>query len=130
MDITEKGCVDLNISARVIGRNMKQTRISLGFTQEKAAELLNIFVQNYGRFERGERFPTLPQLALIAEAFNTSMETLLSGSSFRIFSSSIRSDDHFNTVISFLSAGCSSSAKALMLDVCQLIAARDKHIGM
>ena len=118
------------ISGRVIGRNLKKTRLSLGLTQEKAAELMNLSTLHYGRIERGERFPSLTQLALFAEIFDTSIDTLLSGSSSRLLSASPKKREHLGDVINFLAAGCSEQAKALMIDVCQLVASRDKHIRL
>jgi len=69
----------MNISLRIIGQNIKAARKANHFTQEQLAELLDISVLHYGRLERGERRPSIDQLARIAGILNTSIEALLRG---------------------------------------------------
>ena len=69
----------MKISYRLIGQNIKSARKANGFTQEQIAEHLDISAIHYGRIERGERRPSINQLAKIADNLNTSIETLLYG---------------------------------------------------
>ena len=69
----------MKISLRIIGHNIKTARKANHFTQEQLAELLDISVLHYGRLERGERRPSIDQLAKAADVLNTSIEALLHG---------------------------------------------------
>lgn len=69
----------MKISFRIIGQNIKSARKANYFTQEQIAEQLDISVLHYGRLERGERRPSIDQLAKIADTLNTSIEALLHG---------------------------------------------------
>jgi len=69
----------MKISFRIIGQNIKASRKTAHFTQEQIAEHLGISVLHYGRLERGERRPSIDQLAMISDILGTSIETLLHG---------------------------------------------------
>ena len=69
----------MKISFRIIGQNIKASRLAVCLTQEQLAERLDISVIHYGRMERGEHRPSIEQLAKIADALNTSIEALLHG---------------------------------------------------
>ena len=116
----------MSISYTVIGRNIQRKRKLAGFTQEQFAERIGISVLHYGRLERGERSVSLVQLSTIAELLNTSVEDLLWGSTNFLPKEMKRNKSNLGLIIQFLSAGCSEKACALMIDVCQVIAARDK----
>lgn len=69
----------MNISFAIIGQNIRRARKSAHLTQEQAAELIELSTLQYGRIERGEKQPSLTQLARIGTALHTPMETLLAG---------------------------------------------------
>jgi len=69
----------MSISIRIIGQNIKTARKAKLLTQEQLAELLDISVIHYGRLERGERRPSIDQLAKLAYHLDTSIESLLEG---------------------------------------------------
>lgn len=69
----------MNISLKIIGQNIKRFRKASGLTQEQTAEQIGISLIHYGRIERGERQPSIKQLASIAAVFHTSIEALLQG---------------------------------------------------
>lgn len=69
----------MNISFRIIGQNVRRFRKAAHLTQAQAAERLNLSLLHYGRLERGERQPSLKQLAAISDMLNTSLESLLKG---------------------------------------------------
>ena len=119
----------MNVSFKVIGRNLRQIRLNNKLTQEQAAEILNISLLHYGRLERGERAVSLVQLARIAELLNTSIEALMFGASDYFYSSSRISQPNLGTAINSLAAGCSDSTQTLMFNICQVIAAQDKSMS-
>ncbi|MDY0002810.1 MAG: helix-turn-helix transcriptional regulator [Polyangia bacterium] len=47
---------------QTIGANLRQAREALGWTQELAAERVDIAVESYARIERGLSFPSFPTL--------------------------------------------------------------------
>ena len=116
------------ISSKVIGRNIRLARLRAKATQEEAAALLNISTIHYGRLERGVRFPSLSMLANVAVLFNASLEELLCGSTDYLYAPRSETKARMLSAIDLLSAGCSDSSRALMLDICQLIARHDKYL--
>ena len=115
------------VSFKVIGKNIREQRISQGISQETAAELLGISTLSYGRYERGERRIPLSRLIHLSILYNVSLEQLLSGSTTVLWSSKSVDKNDLGSIISLLSAGCSDSACSLMLDICQTIAVHDKQ---
>lgn len=63
--------------ARKIGNAARGARKALSLTQEDAAERIGISLEFYGRIERGGTLPSVPTLLLMAEALDTSTDTLL-----------------------------------------------------
>ena len=59
------------------GAKIKEKRLSLGLTQEKAAERLNINESYYSRIERGDRSFSVGLLLSIANFYNLSLDYLL-----------------------------------------------------
>jgi transcriptional regulator with XRE-family HTH domain len=64
---------------RVLGRNIRQTRLNAGLTQECLAELANVHVQTIGAIERGD-FPfAVTTFARLSQFLETSPNRLLDG---------------------------------------------------
>lgn len=74
----------MKVSCRIIGQNIRSFRKAANLTQEQTAELIGISLLHYGRLERGERQPSIKQLAKIATILNTSIEALLKGCCFDV----------------------------------------------
>ena len=53
-----------------MGENIAKRRMELGFTQEKAAELIGVSRQSYSRIERGKTRLVSKKLSKIADAFH------------------------------------------------------------
>lgn len=51
---------------KILGKNLKQERISRKLSQEKFAEVLDIHTNYYSSLERGERNPTLNLVGKLA----------------------------------------------------------------
>ena len=51
---------------KLLGKNVRQYRETIGFTQEKIAEIAGISLTYYGSVERGEKWPSSETLAGIA----------------------------------------------------------------
>ena len=115
----------MTISYKAIGRNIRRARLQANLTQEQLAEKIHLSALHLGRLERGERRTSLDQLGNICDTLHISMNDLLSGA----FPSASYTPVHHGLgfIIQFLAAGCSEHAKGLMLDICQLIAERDKY---
>ena len=60
-----------------IGENIKQFRLKKELTQEKLAEFLGVTFQSVSRWERGESYPDITMLPLIASFFNVTIDELL-----------------------------------------------------
>lgn len=88
------------INADVLGKDIAQRRVSLGYTQDFVAEYLGIGVEAVSRLERGVVLPSLVRLAGLAELFQCRMVDLLGQSSTR------PSDQvsHFNRMLESLCA--------------------------
>jgi transcriptional regulator with XRE-family HTH domain len=63
--------------AKTIGNAARNARAALSLTQEDAAELIGISLEFYARIERGGTLPSVPTLARMAEALQTSADALL-----------------------------------------------------
>ncbi|WP_126992227.1 helix-turn-helix domain-containing protein [Thermosipho globiformans] len=59
------------------GQKLKMLRNSLGISQKKLADQLNVRHTTISRIEKGEREPSLQLLNLIADFFNVSVDYLL-----------------------------------------------------
>ena len=62
----------------ILASNVKLYRKSLGLTQEKLAEMINISYNYVALIETGRRFPSLPMLERIADALQKDTLELLS----------------------------------------------------
>ena len=60
-----------------IGENMKELRRGLGVTQEQLASYLGVTSQAISKWERGECYPDISLLPMIAVYFNVSVDDLL-----------------------------------------------------
>ncbi len=63
--------------AKTVGQRIRNYRISLGFSQEKLAELSGCHPTYIGQLERGEKNATLESIARISSALNISLSKLL-----------------------------------------------------
>lgn len=66
---------------KVLGKRIREERQRVGLTQEQIAEYIDVSTTYIGFIERGERSVTLEKLALLAECFHVSVDSLLSESS-------------------------------------------------
>lgn len=60
-----------------IGRRIRKARKELGFTQERLAEKVDLSTPHMSHIESGKTKVSLPSLILIANALNTTVDTLL-----------------------------------------------------
>ncbi len=60
--------------------NLKHLRIQNGMTQEELAQKIGKDYSTIGKWELGQRSPTMIDVVKISELFNISLETLISGS--------------------------------------------------
>ena len=115
------------VSYTAIGRNIRTARNKERLTQAQMAELLGMSTLHYGRLERGNRAISLDQLAAVADVLHISIFDLLNGMADNAVLTPPQVHNRgIGTIVDYLSAGCSDDAQALMLDVCTLIARRDK----
>jgi transcriptional regulator with XRE-family HTH domain len=66
---------------KILGANIREARVRLGFTQEQMAEMIEISPEVYGRMERGRIFPRVERLVDICEKLGVSADQLLGLSS-------------------------------------------------
>ena len=62
---------------KILGKRIKEERIRIGLTQEQLAEYLDVSTTYVGFIERGERSVTLEKLALLAQCFHVTIDSLL-----------------------------------------------------
>ena len=62
--------------AKVLGQRIRNYRTSLGFSQEKLAELCGCHHTYIGQLERGEKNATIESIEKISAALNISLSTL------------------------------------------------------
>ncbi len=66
---------------KLLGRNIKERRNQLGWTQATLAELVRVDVETISRVERGAIVPSVLKLELIADVLGLPMAELLRSSS-------------------------------------------------
>ncbi len=57
--------------------NLVRLRKKMGITQREAAELLDCSILSYGKYERGEREPSIDMLKKMAKLFNVNVDYLI-----------------------------------------------------
>lgn len=62
---------------KVLGKRIREERIRIGLTQEQVAEYIDVSTTYIGFIERGERSVTLEKLALLAQCFHVTIDSLL-----------------------------------------------------
>ena len=63
--------------AQIFGARLREARVACGFTQEHAAELIDISCEFYCRMERGKALPSVPTFGRIVVCLNVSPGLLL-----------------------------------------------------
>lgn len=61
---------------KLLGKRIKELRKSVGLTQEKLAEMINIETTSLSGIESGRHFPSLPTIEKISKHLNVEMKTL------------------------------------------------------
>ena len=61
----------------IFSERLKQLRLSKNLKQSDIAEILNISVRSYRRYEINENLPTFEKLIIIADYFNVSIDYLV-----------------------------------------------------
>lgn len=61
---------------------LRATRISLGFTQQKTADAIGVYLRHYQKYESGEVEPDLNRLIELANFFNVPTDFLLERDSY------------------------------------------------
>lgn len=118
------------VSYKTIGRNIRRVRVAAHLTQEQMAEKLKMSQLHFGRLERGERPASIEQIAHIALALNTSLDTLLENCTLDpnlLGRASVDSDaQSFADAVAHLGKACSPRARKLMLTLCMAVAEQDR----
>lgn len=65
--------------AAIIGSNARAARLALRLTQKQVANRVGVSSEFYGRIDRGHAMPSVPTLAQMADALETSVDALLRG---------------------------------------------------
>ena len=66
-----------SIDYAAIGRRIREARKNIGITQDKLAETVDLSPSHMSHIESGKTKVSLPSLVLIANALNTSVDSLL-----------------------------------------------------
>ncbi|MPZ23444.1 MAG: helix-turn-helix domain-containing protein [Dehalococcoidia bacterium] len=64
---------------RAFGSKLREHRIAAGISQEQLADLAGLHRTYIGGIERGERNPTLTNIARLARALHVDLATLFTG---------------------------------------------------
>ena len=59
------------------GKRLRALRMKHNFTQQKTADMLNVTMSSYQKYEQDERFPSYEILIKIADIFDVSLDYLL-----------------------------------------------------
>ena len=57
--------------------NLKAARVNAGYTQKKAAEMLNVSNKTLCKWENGTSFPNAKKIELICETYNVSYDDII-----------------------------------------------------
>lgn len=104
---------------KILGKRIREERIRIGLTQEQLAEYIDVSTTYIGFIERGERSVTLEKLALLAECFHISVDSLLC---------EISTDnpiEHMKEHLLYLWESASSDEKKLILSIIDVIVNRN-----
>lgn len=104
---------------KILGKRIREERIRIGLTQEQLAEYIDVSTTYIGFIERGERSVTLEKLALLAECFHVSIDSLLR---------EISTDNpikQMNDHLFYLWESASSDEKKLILSIIEVIINRN-----
>lgn len=61
----------------MFGKRLRLSRMKSGYTQQKMADMLNISLNTYQKYEQGERNPSFDSLVKIADILYVSLDFLL-----------------------------------------------------
>jgi transcriptional regulator with XRE-family HTH domain len=64
-------------TASEVGQTIKSLRVKNNFTQEKMADLLGVSPQAVSKWERGEGYPDVQQIDMLADLFNITFDELM-----------------------------------------------------
>ncbi len=59
------------------GKRLRALRMKHGFTQQKTADMLDVTMSSYQKYEQNERFPSYEVLIKIGDIFDVSLDYLL-----------------------------------------------------
>lgn len=94
-------------ASQILGRNVKEARLSTGGSQHDVAKLAGLHVTNFGKIERGLANPSLLTLVRLAAALGTTPAELLVG----IDAEALPEDERPFTVEDFLAAKRAAEGK-------------------
>ena len=83
---------DKIVDYKALGEHIQQRRQQLGFTQQTAAEKLDLSISFFSRIERGEKAASLETLIKIAKFFDFSLDFLLQESLKKGISDSLQAE--------------------------------------
>ena len=66
-------------ASRLLGRRLRERRLTLGFNQESVALLAGLNVSNYARIDRGFGNPTMYTLIRLAAVLQLELSELMTG---------------------------------------------------
>lgn len=61
----------------MFGKRLREMRMKHGFTQQKMADLLDVALRSYQKYEQGERSPSYDLLVKIGDTLDVSLDYLL-----------------------------------------------------
>lgn len=101
----------MEIDYKAIGQRIRKRRKELNLTQQNLAELSNLSNTNISHIERGATKLSLPSLISIANALNTTADTLLMDVTYN-------SLNQFKKEISDIFDICTKEEYKLLIDIC------------
>ena len=67
----------MGIDYELLGQHIRQSRLKAGMTQEALCGIINLSPSHYSHIESGKTKISLPTLVLIAQALDTTVDSLL-----------------------------------------------------